>query len=152
MTRRTIGHLAAAMVLAATPAHAGGPLGYLKVGSWEGAAYTSDQTGALTHCAAASPHNGKIFVTLRFDVAGRWGLGFYHPGWRLAKQEIVPVVLTFDGRKQLGVQGMAVQGSERSMIISFPTESEILTHLPSSTRVTVTAKGRSDVFDLDAVP
>ena len=43
--------------------HAAGPFGNVHVGNWKGGAFTDDNTGAFSHCAATTTYgNGVILV------------------------------------------------------------------------------------------
>ena len=52
--------------LISTIVHAAGPNSIVRVGNWYGGSYTSDQTGAFSHCAASTPYNSGIefFVSI----------------------------------------------------------------------------------------
>jgi hypothetical protein len=41
-------------IFASSNADARGPYGSISVGNWQGGAYTNDQTGSFTHCAAGA--------------------------------------------------------------------------------------------------
>jgi hypothetical protein len=41
-------------IFASSNVGARGPYGSINVGNWKGGAYTNDQTGAFSHCAAGS--------------------------------------------------------------------------------------------------
>jgi hypothetical protein len=42
-------------------AQARGPYGSISVGNWKGGAYTNDQTGSFSHCAAGAPYASGVF-------------------------------------------------------------------------------------------
>ncbi|XIA65443.1 hypothetical protein ACFIOY_03690 [Bradyrhizobium sp. TZ2] len=42
-------------------AEARGPYGSINVGNWKGGAYTNDQTGAFSHCAAGAQYASGIY-------------------------------------------------------------------------------------------
>ncbi|TMJ23150.1 MAG: serine protease, partial [Alphaproteobacteria bacterium] len=41
-------------------AHAAGPFGTIHVGAWNGGAYTDDNTGNFSHCAAGSEYASGV--------------------------------------------------------------------------------------------
>ncbi len=48
-----------------------GPYGSINVGNWKGGAYTNDQSGAFSHCAAGTQYeSGIYFVVTINDKAG----------------------------------------------------------------------------------
>jgi hypothetical protein len=61
-------------IFANSNADARGPYGTISVGNWQGGAYTNDQTGAFSHCAAGARASGVYFmVTVDGLVGGVWG-------------------------------------------------------------------------------
>ena len=63
-----------------TFAFAKGPYGTITVGEWTGGAYTNDNTGAFSHCAASSRYRSGVLVVLAKDLDGDWSLGFASDG------------------------------------------------------------------------
>jgi len=62
-----------------------GPYGSINVGNWKGGAFTSDQTGAFTHCVAgASYDSGIYFMRGRQGAAGGFQEGRAGGGRSLA--------------------------------------------------------------------
>ena len=53
LTATALGILALTVTWGGAPALAKGPFGSIKIGYWAGGAYTDDNTGAFSHCAAA---------------------------------------------------------------------------------------------------
>jgi hypothetical protein len=106
MMIRAIGLSAAAGILAVSTAFATGPLGYIKVGAWQGAAYTDDQTGAFAHCTAQSLHPGGAMLFVGLNIWGYWRIGFFRGAWQVVKGQRIALSLTFDGQfryTQLGL-------------------------------------------------
>ena len=54
-------------ILANSNAEAAGPFGSINVGNWKGGAYTNDQTGAFSHCAAGTPYLSGIYFVVSID-------------------------------------------------------------------------------------
>lgn len=52
-----------------------GPYGSINVGNWKGGAYTNDQTGEFTHCAAGAGYDSGIYFMVMVDQAAGWSLG-----------------------------------------------------------------------------
>ena len=50
-----------ASLFAISVAQARGPYGSINVGNWKGGAYTNDQTGEFTHCAAGAGYDSGIY-------------------------------------------------------------------------------------------
>jgi hypothetical protein len=50
-------------IFASSNADARGPYGSISVGNWQGGAYTNDQTGSFTHCAAGARYASASFFS-----------------------------------------------------------------------------------------
>jgi hypothetical protein len=70
-------------MLVGSSADARGPYGSISIGNWQGGAYTNDQTGAFSHCAAGARYASGIYFLVTIDGNGGWGLGFMHEQWTL---------------------------------------------------------------------
>ena len=70
-------------IFAGSNADARGPYGSISVGNWQGGAYTNDQTGSFTHCAAGARYASGVFFLVMVDNSGGWSLGFMHEQWKL---------------------------------------------------------------------
>ena len=80
-----------------------------KVGLWMGSAYTEDNTGAFSHCAASASYNSGIIFLVSVNRNWGWNLGFAHPSWALTPGQTIPINLTFDDRAQFNVVGTATR-------------------------------------------
>src|SRR6188768_2242669 len=105
-----IGVVVAAFCLIGTlsTSDARGPYGSINVGNWKGGAYTHDQSGAFTHCAAGATYGSGIHFLVSIDDKGGWGLGFAHENWTLTTGQAFPIVLTFDGQTPFNVHGVPI--------------------------------------------
>jgi hypothetical protein len=77
----------ASYVVLASSALAGGPFGSIHVGNWSGGAFSNDQTGAFSHCSAATGYANGVTLLVGQNAAGNWLLGFGSPAFRLAPPE-----------------------------------------------------------------
>src|SRR5690348_5771843 len=93
---------------AAAPADARGPYGTISVGNWIGGAFTDDQTGQFSHCAATAAYQSGIIFVVMIDGTPSWSLGFAHDSWKLTQGEAFPIALTFDGNPPVNVRGIVV--------------------------------------------
>ena len=50
-------------LFASSNAEARGPYGSISVGNWKGGAYTNDETGSFTHCAAGARYASGVFFS-----------------------------------------------------------------------------------------
>jgi S1-C subfamily serine protease len=103
-----LGILALMVAWAGAPAQAKGPFGSIKVGHWAGGAYTDDNTGAFSHCAAGAPYLSNVALIISLNVADQWNIGFYSPTFNLSTGETFPIEVTFDGQSKLHLFGTAI--------------------------------------------
>src|SRR3982751_6942193 len=94
------------IIASASTSSARGPYGSINVGNWKGGAYTHDQSGAFTHCAAGAQYASGIYFAVTIDNKAAWSLGFAHEGWAFSNAQAFPIVLTFDGQTPFNVHGV----------------------------------------------
>jgi len=70
------------LIAASSTASARGPYGSINVGNWKGGAYTNDQSGAFTHCAAGTQYESGIYFVVTINDKAGWTLGFAHENGR----------------------------------------------------------------------
>jgi S1-C subfamily serine protease len=94
--------LAVCVVVAATiaSAHAAGPFGSIRSGTWIGGAFSDDNTGAFSHCGATSTFSNGVILVVGQNASNAWLLGFASPAFKLKKGETYPVIVTFDGQSE----------------------------------------------------
>lgn len=81
-------------------AHAAGPFGSVNVGNWVGGAFSNDETGAFSHCAATTPYASGVILVVSQNAAGTWSLAFASPSYRFNKGENAAIDVIFDGQEQ----------------------------------------------------
>jgi S1-C subfamily serine protease len=81
-------------------AGAAGPFGTIHVGNWQGGAFTDDNSGAFSHCAATTAYGNGVMLVVGQNASNSWLIGFASPSFRLTKGNTVPVDVTFDGQSQ----------------------------------------------------
>jgi len=87
---------------------AGGPFGVIRVGKWQGAAYTTDK-GAFSHCSAEARFDKGLVLILAENANRSWIIGAADPAWRFRDRQPVTLILTFEGQAQFEVQGTATR-------------------------------------------
>ncbi|WP_298244454.1 trypsin-like peptidase domain-containing protein [uncultured Bradyrhizobium sp.] len=81
-------------------AHAAGPFGSVNVGNWIGGAFSNDETGAFSHCAATTSYASGVILVVGYNATGTWSLAFASPGYRFKQGENAAIDVIFDGREQ----------------------------------------------------
>jgi S1-C subfamily serine protease len=123
---------------------AAGPFGSIHVGGWTGGAYTNENTGAFSHCAAGTSYVNGVNVIVGQNADSSWLLGFANPSFHLTTGETFPIDVTFDGRTQIRLFGTAVSGILVTSILP-PNGAQ---ELRKSSLMVATAKGATYQFNL----
>jgi len=141
-----LGLIGALVIFGVSPVEARGPYGSIKVGAWQGGAYTDDKTGAFSHCAAGAGYKSGIFFIVGIDAAGGWTLGFMHQGWTFNVGQSFDIALTFDGGTPFNVQGAA---SMTNMVrVSMPVNSALIAQFRKAKTMTAYTQGQLFQFTL----
>ncbi|MGV7212595.1 S1C family serine protease [Bradyrhizobium sp. UFLA05-112] len=83
--------------------NAAGPFGSVNIGNWIGGAFSNDESGAFSHCAATAPYANGVILVVAQNAAGSWLLSFASPGYKFNKDENAAIDVTFDGQEQARV-------------------------------------------------
>ncbi|MET4386840.1 S1-C subfamily serine protease [Bradyrhizobium sp. F1.4.3] len=81
-------------------ANSAGPFGSVNVGNWIGGAFSNDETGAFSHCAATTPYANGVILIVGQNAAGSWTLSFASPSYRFKQGENAAIDVIFDGQEQ----------------------------------------------------
>lgn len=106
-------------LLALGLAHAAGPFGSIRVGTWTGGAFTHDESGQFSHCAASTSYANGMTLLVGQEASGAWLLGFANPAFRFKKGENLTIDTTFDGQAE--VRLFATATSETMVTSVLPT-------------------------------
>jgi S1-C subfamily serine protease len=138
--------LSAAIACAAFSAtsFAGGPFGIIRVGKWQGAAYTTDK-GAFSHCTAAAKFDKGRALILAENANRSWVVGAADPAWDFHDRKSVTFILTFDGQAQFEVQGTATR---EAVVGKLPNQA--INAWRKSHQLVATANKQTLQFDLAA--
>lgn len=98
-------------------ANAAGPFGSVNVSNWIGGAFSNDQTGAFSHCAATTPYANGVILVVSQNAAGTWSLAFASPSYRFNKGENAAIDVTFDGQEQARLYATAYQSNMLTAIM-----------------------------------
>ncbi|MGL9618924.1 serine protease [Bradyrhizobium sp. U531] len=98
-------------------AHAKGPFGSVNVGNWIGGAFSNDETGAFSHCAATTPYGNGVILVVSQNATGTWSLAFASPGYHFNKGENAAIDVTFDGREQARLYATSYQSNMLTAIM-----------------------------------
>ena len=144
-----IGAVVAALCLiaASSISSARGPYGSINVGNWKGGAYTNDQSGAFSHCAAGTQYVSGIYFVVTIDDKAGWSLGFAHEKWTLPTGQAFPIALTFDGQTPFNVHGVPI--ADKLLQVPMPDNSSLIAQFRKAKAMTAFAQGQLFQFKLD---
>src|SRR5229473_351121 len=144
-----IGAVVAALCLIAMPSTSGarGPYGSINVGNWKGGAYTNDQSGAFSHCAAGTQYQSGIYFVVTINDKAAWTLGFAHEKWTLTTGQAFPIALTFDGQTPFNVHGVPV--ADKLVRVPMPDNSSLIAQFRKARGMTAYTQGQLFEFKLD---
>jgi S1-C subfamily serine protease len=139
----------AALCLLAAPstASARGPYGSINVGNWKGGAYTNDQNGAFTHCAAGTQYASGIYFVVTINDKAGWTLGFAHEKWTFKTDRAFPIELTFDGQTPFNVHGVPL--ADKLLQVPMPSNSLLIAQFRKAKAMTAYTQGHLFQFNLD---
>ncbi|AWL92505.1 serine protease [Bradyrhizobium ottawaense] len=98
-------------------ANAAGPFGSVNVGNWIGGAFSNDQTGAFSHCAATTPYLNGVILVVGYNAVGTWSLAFASPSYRFKQGENAAIDVIFDGQEQARLFATAYQSNMLTAIM-----------------------------------
>jgi S1-C subfamily serine protease len=134
-------------IFAGSNADARGPYGSISIGNWQGGAYTNDQTGSFSHCAAGARYASGVYFLVMIDNSGGWSLGFMHEQWRLTTGEAFPLTLTFDGQQPFNVHGVPI--ADKLVRVPMPSNSALISQFRRAKAMTAYTQGQLFQFNLD---
>lgn len=124
-------------IFAADNADARGPYGSIKVGNWQGGAFTNDANGEFLSCSAASSYKSGITVVVMVGANMTWRLAFAHNNWKLVKN--FPLILTFDGQQPFNVSGQVI--GSNLIGVDMPDNSTLINQFRKSKTMSVFVEG-----------
>lgn len=95
----------------------------LEIGGWSGGAYSDDQTGSFSHCAASA--NYRSGVSLLFSVSNdeAWSMGFSSQSWSLVPGNRYPVQFRID--RGTVIDGVAVARNPKLAQVVLPANNRL---------------------------
>jgi S1-C subfamily serine protease len=147
--RSTLGTIAVVLCLLLRPSisEARGPYGSITVGSWNGGAFTNNDDGSFSHCAAVATYKSGIHFVVVVSASLGWRLAFAHPDWKLTPGTTFPLAITFDGQAAFNLQGQPIDAN--LVGVDMPDNSKLIAQFRKAKVMTVFAQGNLFQFSLD---
>ena len=130
----------------AAPANAASITNY-NVGGWDVAAFTDDNSGRFTHCAASARYKSGILLLFSVSDTFQWSIGFSSPEWELRPGRDFNVDYRIDGGRVNNARGIAA--NTRLIRATLPDSVELFNQFRYGSRLVVSVDDRTPVnFDL----
>jgi S1-C subfamily serine protease len=127
-------------------ANAAGPFGSIHVGAWNGGAYTDNNTGAFSHCAAGSEYASGVSLIVSQTASNSWLLGFGSTAFHFTKGDTLPIDVTFDGQ----VQAKLFATANSEVLISAILPPNVARTFQRSSLMVAVARGTTLQFNLSS--
>ena len=141
------------MVCGATLALLAGPraasadtLYEFRVGTWNGGAYSKQNTRQFNHCAAAATYNSGIMMLFSVSRSYAWSMSFAHRAWRLTRGQSYDIAFTVDGTPPIGARAIAIGPTQVEVPLADSTE--LFQRFRQGQQLRVAAAGQVFAFNL----
>lgn len=84
-------------------------LNSVQIGNWTAGAYSNDQTGEFSHCAAIASYKSGILMGFAVNRSYGWSMAFANPQWNLQVGSRYPIAFTVDQIPALNATAIAVK-------------------------------------------
>jgi len=118
----------------------------LRSGNWKGGAYTNNQTGRFSHCAASVKYKSGILLLFSVTRTRRWNMGLSNNAWDLTPRQKYPVEYRVD-RGNL-IRGTAIAKGRTLVQVFLPTSDRLFRQFKYGQRLTIWAARQRMRFNL----
>jgi hypothetical protein len=119
----------------------------LKTGNWKGGAYTNNQTGRFSHCAASVKYKSGILLLFSVTRTRRWNMGLSNSSWNLTPNQKYPVKYRVDNGNL--IRGTAIAKSRKLVQVFLPTSDRLFRQFKKGQRLTIWAARQKMRFSLN---
>jgi hypothetical protein len=116
-------------------------------GSWQGGAFTDDNTHQFNGCTATARYNSGISMFVSINRTYGWALGFHSDSWNLETKQQIPLSLTFDGQSPWS--GTATALDAHMVTVPMVADSTLIRLFRGAYQLKIEASGRTYAFNLD---
>lgn len=137
---------AATTLLSLAPAGAATIQTY-KVANWDIGAYTNNNSGRFTHCAASARYRNGVTLIFSVTESLDWGISFLNPEWNLRQGREIDIEYRIDGGRVNNTSARAINA--RQIVAKLPDRAELFNQFRYGYRLVVSINdGRPVPFDL----
>ena len=135
-----------ALMIAHVPHTDAATLETRSVRDWTMGAYTSDETGAFSHCTIYAEYRNGVVLLMAIDRDFDYTLGFSTDAFSFAAGDEIPVDVSVDGHL-IGRTAYVISSDHVSVFIN--EGSRAINRLKRGRRITARIDGETYLFDLD---
>src|SRR5215510_7793276 len=117
-----------------------------RVGTWNGGAYSKQNTRQFNHCAAAATYNSGIMMLFSVSRSYAWRMSFAHRAWRLTPGQSYDIAFTVDQAPPIGARAIAIGPSQ--VEVPLADSSELFQRFRQGQQLRVAAAGQVFAFNL----
>ncbi len=118
----------------------------LTSGAWTGGAYSSNQTGAFSHCAVSSRYKSGVSLLFSVTRQGNWTMGMSKSGWDFNPGNSYSIRFQVD-RGQI-LNGAAKARTNNLVQIGLPANSKLFRHFRDGRQLKIEAANQLFRFNL----
>ena len=118
----------------------------LRSGNWKGGAYTNNNTGRFSHCAASVKYKSGILLLFSVTNKRRWNMGLSNNEWNLTPKKKYPVEYRVDRGGYF--EGTAIAKSRGLVQVFLPTSDRLFRQFKNGRRLSVWAARQKMNFAL----
>ena len=135
-----------AAIAATTTSASAAKIADLTSGAWKGGAYSSNSTGAFSHCAANARYKSGVALLFSVTHDRQWSMGFANSHWDLTPGRKYPVRYQVDGGPIM--KGVATAKTRKMVQIHLPPKDRMFEHFKIGNTLKVAASNRVMRFKL----
>lgn len=118
-----------------------------KVANWDLGAYTNNNTGRFSHCAASGRYRNGLTLIFSVTWSLDWGISFLNPEWNIREGRVLDIDFRIDGGRVNTASARAV--SSRQIVAKLPDSADLFNQFRYGSRLIVSINdGKPVPFNL----
>ena len=117
-----------------------------KAGPWDAGAYSNNNTGAFSHCAADAEYKSGIKLIFSVTKKRQWYLGLAHRKWDLSPGNKYPVRFQVDNGPVLKSTARVL--NKKVVEVFLPPRDKLFSHFRTGSQLKVVTGSKRMTFDL----